>query len=77
VQRANRATVRGGLALTEDVRRRERLLGCALTLHNAEDPHDVLSPTRQPKGYESLRVLMRAARRGERPRHVWRHVGNS
>jgi choline dehydrogenase-like flavoprotein len=76
VQRAGATTVRGGLALSEDLRRRERLLGCALTLHNAEDPHDVLSPTRQPEGYESLRVLMKAARRAERPHHFWHHVGN-
>jgi choline dehydrogenase-like flavoprotein len=76
VQRARAATVRGGLALTENIRSRKRLPGCALTLHNAEDPHDVLSPTRQPEGYESLRFLMKAARRRERPRQFWRHVGN-
>jgi choline dehydrogenase-like flavoprotein len=36
----------------------------------------VLSPTRQPEGYESLRVLMKAVRRGEPPAHFWRHAGN-
>lgn len=76
IRRVNGAAVRGGLTLTEDVRRRERLLGCALTLHNAEDPHDVLSPTPQPEGYASLRVLMKAARRAEWPHHFWHHVSN-
>jgi choline dehydrogenase-like flavoprotein len=76
VHRAKDTTVRGGMSVTEDVRRRERLLGCAMTLHDADDPHDVLAPTRQPESYESLRLLMKSLRRGERPDRLWQHLGN-
>jgi choline dehydrogenase-like flavoprotein len=68
------ATIRGALTLTDAARHRERLLGWALTFHNADDPHDVLSPTRQPPAYESLSVLVHALRRRERPPHLLRHL---
>jgi choline dehydrogenase-like flavoprotein len=56
------------------VRRRERLLGCALTLHNADDPHDVWAPATQPDGYQSFRVLLKSAWRRERPARLWHHI---
>ena len=74
--RVGGATIRGAVRITDDARRRERLLGCALTFHNADDPHDVLSPARMPAAYESLGVLVRAMRRGERPPRILRHLGN-
>lgn len=76
VRRSRDATVRGGLSLTEDVRRRERLLGCAVTLHNPDDPHDVLRPTEMPAAYASLRVLMGAFGQRRSPARLWHHVGN-
>ena len=72
--RVGAATIRGAVRVTDDARRRERLLGCALTFHNADDPHDMLSPARMPAAYESLGVLMRAMRR-RTPRGL-RHLGN-
>ena len=74
--RARGTTIRGALSLSERARRQDRLLGCGLTLHDAADPHDVLTPTTQPAGYESLRYLMKSARRRERPERLWRHVSN-
>jgi choline dehydrogenase-like flavoprotein len=68
--------VRGGMSLSAGVRRRKRLYGCGLTLHNCDNPHDVLRPTRMPDGYESLRLLMKSVRRRQRPRRVWRHLAN-
>ena len=59
--------VRGGLALTEASRCEHRLLGIAITLHNADDPHDLLSPPRWKGGYESLMLLARSALRGRLP----------
>ena len=74
--RSKGATVRGAIAMSEELRRRERLLGCALTLHDAGDPHDVLGPTEQPAGYQSLRCLVKSSLRRERPDHPWRHLRN-
>ena len=70
-------TVRGAVGLTPRVRCEQRLLGCALTLHNADDPHDVLRPAALLGGYESLGLLARALRRRERPSQVWRHLGRA
>lgn len=74
--RSRGATVRGAIAMSEEARRRERLLGSAVTLHDAGDPHDVLSPTQQPDGYRSLRCLVKSSLRGERPDNLVRHLGN-
>ena len=74
--RSEGAIVRGGIALSEKARREGRLLGCAVTLHNADDPHDVLSPVRQPDGYRSLRFLMRSLAQRKSPRGAWRHIRN-
>ena len=72
--RAAAATIRGAVTLSDTVRDRERLLGWALTFHNADAPHDVLSPTRMPPAYESLSTLVHAWRRRERPPRLLRHL---
>jgi choline dehydrogenase-like flavoprotein len=61
---ANKHRVRGGLSLGSAVRKERRLLGSAITLHNADDPHDLLSPSQWHGGYDSMMILVRAALRG-------------
>jgi choline dehydrogenase-like flavoprotein len=73
--RTHDVTIRGGVSLTECVRRREGVYGCGLSLHNADDPHDVLRPTEQPASYQSLRRLMKSVRERQRPERAWHHVG--
>ena len=75
--RAAAATIRGAVTMTDGARQRERLLGWALTFHNADDPHDVLSPTRLPPAYESLSILVRAVRRRERPPRLLHHLATA
>jgi choline dehydrogenase-like flavoprotein len=75
VHRAGPATIRGAVSVTDDARQRERMLGWALTFHNAADPHDVLSPTQQPPAYASLSVLLHALRRREYPGRFLHHLG--
>lgn len=65
---------RAGLALALPARRDARLLGSAVTLHNEDDPHDVLSPKPSDGGYESLMVLLRALRRGRTPERALHHA---
>ena len=60
-------SVRGGMALTEDTRRREKLLGLAITIHNPDNPHDVVHPTYSNLGYSSLQALVMPLTRGEVP----------
>jgi choline dehydrogenase-like flavoprotein len=74
VHRAAAATIRGAIALTDAARHRDRLPGSALTFHDADNPHDVLSPARLPPAYESLAVLVRAVRQRERPPGLLRHL---
>jgi choline dehydrogenase-like flavoprotein len=59
--------VRGGMAMTEDTRRREKLLGIAITIHNPDNPHDVVHPTYSNLGYSSLQALIRPLANGEVP----------
>lgn len=66
--------VRVGLSPTAEAHRQRRLLGCALTLHNAADPHDVLSPGPAHGGYRSLGLLARSFRRGRVPDGLGRHL---
>jgi choline dehydrogenase-like flavoprotein len=75
VHRAGTGTIRGAVSVTDSARQRRHLLGWALTFHNADDPHDVLSPTRLEPAYESLAVLARALRGRERPRRLLHHLG--
>jgi choline dehydrogenase-like flavoprotein len=77
VHRAGAATIRGAVSVTDGARQRGHLLGWALTFHNADDPHDVLSPTRLEPAYASLSVLVRALRRRERPRRLLHHLGTT
>jgi choline dehydrogenase-like flavoprotein len=67
--------LRGGMALTEDVRRRDQLLGFAITMHNADDPHDPIYPTDKNVGYSALQSLAKPLMRGtwpDRPAHHFR-----
>ena len=75
---------RGGMALTEEARRRDKLLGFAITLHNPDNPHDVVYPTYTNLGYASLRALLKPLADGELPdligyhfRTVLRHPVNA
>ncbi len=60
-------SIRGGMALTEAARRRDHLLGLAITIHNPDDPHDVVHPTYSNLGYSSLQALLRPLAHGEVP----------
>lgn len=66
--------VRGGLTLTDAARRHHRLLGSAVTLHNADDPHDLLSPARWKGGYASLSRAVQSIRRGKFDRQLAAHA---
>ena len=59
--------VRGAIALSEAFRTRERALGFGITLHNSEDPHDVLSIAQTSRGYQSLHHLVQALKGGRLP----------
>jgi choline dehydrogenase-like flavoprotein len=68
------ASLRSGFALTAAARREGRLLGAAVTLHNEDDPHDLLSPGPAAGGYQSLMTVARALRRGRMPERLGYHV---
>lgn len=74
VRRRDHALVRTGLSLTDAARRKARLLGAAVTLHNSADPHDVLSPGPLRGGYQSLSVLAKSLRQGQRPNGLAGHL---
>ena len=76
VHRINGMTIRGAATLSEAAQAQDRLPGFALTFHDDDDPHDVLSPGRMPPAYESLATLVRAARQGQRPPRTLHHLGN-
>jgi choline dehydrogenase-like flavoprotein len=65
--------VRGGLGLTEQYARSARRLGFAVSLHNADDPHDVLSPQTSPS-YNSMRYLLKSLSSGRRPARPFHHL---
>jgi choline dehydrogenase-like flavoprotein len=71
---ARGVVVRGAMALGDRIQREEQLLGCAVTLHSASDPQDVLSPAEEPSGCSSLRVLARSLRSRQRPEGLSRHL---
>jgi choline dehydrogenase-like flavoprotein len=78
------AGLRGGMALTEEVRHRDRLLGFAVTIHNADDPHDVVYPSEKNLGYTSLKALAKPLLAGEMPdrfgfhlKRAMRHLDNA
>jgi choline dehydrogenase-like flavoprotein len=77
VRRVRGAAVRLGLSLTEAARRNHRLLGSAVTLHNADDPHDVQRPGPATSGYRSLMHIARAIRRGRYPDELPRHLATA
>lgn len=70
------ARLRGGIVPTEPVTRKERLPGFAITMHDADDPHDVLSPTHHHPAYESVQLLTRSLRRGTVPDRFMAHAAN-
>ncbi len=70
-------TVREGLSLTESARGEERLLGAAVTFHNPDDPHDVLSPALEQSGYRSFVILARAVRDLEWPHDATAHIART
>jgi choline dehydrogenase-like flavoprotein len=67
--------VRGAISLTEDCRRRVQGLGFAVTLHDADDPHDIFSLAQTNDGYRSLQTLASAVQKRQRPDRVLHHVG--
>jgi choline dehydrogenase-like flavoprotein len=64
---------RGGLALTDGFARATRRQGFAVTFHNADDPHDVLSP-QTSSSYRSLRYLLTSLGHARSPQHPLRHL---
>jgi len=71
---ADEGTLRGGMAVKEDALRREKLLGLAITIHNPDNPHDVVHPTYSNLGYSSLQALIRPLAKGEVPDLLGYHV---
>ncbi len=69
--------VRGVMSLSETIRRRERLLGFGLTMHNADDPHDLLSIAEAPHSYNSFLTIVKSISRGRCPPELSAHVSNS
>jgi choline dehydrogenase-like flavoprotein len=73
-RRVNRTTVRVGLTISDAVQAQERMLGSAVTLHNANNPHDVLSPGAARSGYRSLMTILRAVQHGRSPDALFTHL---
>lgn len=67
---------RGAISLTDQHRRSGRRLGFGVTLHNADDPHDVLVPAENHQGYSSLMFLAKSISRGECPDQFGRRMTN-
>ena len=70
------APVRGAVCLRERCQRRERALGFAVTLHNADDPHDVFSLAQRHPSHLSLHALAYAVRHRQKPGRPLHHLGN-
>lgn len=75
-RRNGRSKSRGCLALSETARRQDRLLGFAVTGHNPRDPHDVIVPSTQHKGYASLSKICRTVATGRVPENLPSHMLN-
>lgn len=65
---------RGGMSVTDNTRRQDRLLGFAITIHNANDPHDFVYPPFNNVGYASLYALVKALRDKEVPERFGHHI---
>jgi choline dehydrogenase-like flavoprotein len=69
----NGTNTRGVIGITDHLRRTAGLLGFGVTFHNADDPHDVLSPA-QRRGYHALISMARAVKRGTVPDDFLRDI---
>jgi choline dehydrogenase-like flavoprotein len=67
-------TIRRGFSLTDGYARRDQRLGFAVTLHNAHDPHDILSLAQTPASYGSMRHLFTSLRSGRWPEQGLHHA---
>jgi choline dehydrogenase-like flavoprotein len=74
LRKSGKGVLRGGVSLTEDVRRRDKLLGFAVTIHNPDNPHDVVYPDYANLGYDSLHALAKPLIEGELPKLVGYHA---
>ena len=77
LQKRGHQVFRGGMSLTEKSRRQLELLGFAITIHNADDPHDVVYPHFRNMGYASFRAITRALARGRLPDSFGYHIGRT
>jgi choline dehydrogenase-like flavoprotein len=84
LRKTGAAASRGGIALTDNVRRHQQLLGFAVTMHNGDDPHDLVYPTDKNAGYSSLQALVKPLMSGNLPdrpgyhfRTILRDLGNA
>jgi choline dehydrogenase-like flavoprotein len=68
------AASRGGIMLKEEVRRSQKLLGFAVTVHNPDNPHDVVYPTYTNSGYASLLAVAKPLVDGELPELIGFHA---
>jgi choline dehydrogenase-like flavoprotein len=69
--------LRYGMALTEESRRDHKLLGLAITLHNADDPHDVFIISGQHQSYKSFMFLTKSLLHLELPDRCSYHITNA
>ena len=67
MQKVDAVGLRGGLALSEKVRRELGLLGCAITLHNPADPRDSLHIEARAGGYREIHAIRGSLRCGRLP----------
>jgi choline dehydrogenase-like flavoprotein len=74
LRNTGKGALRGGISLTEDMRRRDKLLGFAVTIHNPDNPHDVVYPDYSNSGYDSLQALAKPFVEGELPHLIGSHV---
>jgi choline dehydrogenase-like flavoprotein len=74
LQRRGGTAVRRGLVPTASARRQSRTLGFAVTLHNARDPHDIVSLGQRSPAHLSLQALAAGIRGREWPEHGLHHV---
>jgi choline dehydrogenase-like flavoprotein len=66
--------IRRAITLTDSYARSTRRLGFAVTLHNASDPHDVLSLAQTSPGYRALRHMFGAVQAGRWPERGLHHA---
>ncbi|MBC7250181.1 MAG: GMC family oxidoreductase [Anaerolineae bacterium] len=76
IHAVNGVTIMAKLTLLEEVLRREKLLNYCVSIHPAAKPRRLRYPRVETRGVNSLKVLHKAARRGQWPKELSRHLRN-